>query len=79
MSNRNFDSRTIIYRLQQLNIAQNVYKAQQSGKPVISNPQNSDSSPQQITSYLAGRETTYTKNLGTGYTSSTGGIANIIQ
>jgi hypothetical protein len=79
MSNRNFDSRTIIHRLQQLNIAQNLYKTQKNGQQIINNPQNTDSSPQRVTQYLAGRETTYTKNLGTGYTTNIGGIANLIQ
>jgi len=79
MSNRNFDSRTIIHRLQQLNIAQNFYKTQKNGQQIINNPQNTDSTSQQVTNYLAGRQTTYTKNLGTGYTISTGGIANNIS
>ena len=73
MSNRNFDSRTIIYRLQQQNIAQNLYKAQKNGEQLISNPQTTDSSSQRIVNYKAGAETTYTKNLGTGYTVSQGG------
>lgn len=49
MSNRNFDSRTIIHRLQQLNIAQNLYKTQKNGQQIINNPQNTDSSPFQKT------------------------------
>jgi len=79
MSNRNFDSRTIIYRLQQQNIALGLYQKQQAGQSLQGNPQNADPSSQNITNYLAGRETTYSKNLGTGYTVSTGGIANLIQ
>jgi len=78
MSNRNFDSRTIIMRLQQQNIAQGLYKAQKAGQQLISNPQTSDPSPQRIATYIAGTETTYTKNLGTGYTVSVGGAANLI-
>ena len=78
MSNRNFDSAAIIMRLQQQNIAQNIYKTQKEGRQLINNPQTSDSSPQRIANYIAGTETTYTKNLGTGYTVSPGGVANIV-
>ena len=78
MSNRNFDSRVIIMRLQQQNIAQSLYKTQKAGKQLITNPQTTDPSPQQIANYIAGTETTYTKNLGTGYTVSVGGVANLI-
>lgn len=78
MSNRNFDSRVIIMRLQQQNIAQSLYKTQKAGKQLINNPQTTDSSPQRIANYIAGTETTYTKNLGSGYTVSLGGVSNLI-
>jgi len=73
MSNRNFNASSIIQRLKDKNTACSVYHATQSGKPVISNPQNSSSSPQVIMNYHAGAETTYTKNLGSGYTVDIGG------
>ena len=78
MSNRNFDASSIIQRLKDINVAQSVYKAQITGKPNISNPQNSDPSPQIIVDSRAGMETTYTKNLGIGYTSSISGILNLV-
>jgi len=77
MSNRNFDASSIIQRLKDINVAQSVYKAQITGTPNISNPQNSDSSPQIIVDSRAGMETTYTKNLGTGYTVNPGGVCNL--
>jgi len=78
MSNRNFDSRVIIQRLTQLNTAQSIYKANKAGVHIISNPQNSNPSPQVIMNYKEGSATTYTKNLGSGYTSSIGGVANLL-
>jgi hypothetical protein len=76
MSNRNFDASSIIQRLKDKNNARSVYDAKQNGKPVISNPQNSDTSPQVIMNFHAGAETTFTKNLGGGYTVDTGGACN---
>jgi hypothetical protein len=79
MSNRNFDSRVIIQRLTDLNNAQNLYHYQKQGIQSIRNPQTSDSSSSRINSYERGQETTYYKNLiGGGYTSSIGGVANIL-
>jgi hypothetical protein len=79
MSNRNFDSRTIIQRLTDLNNAQNLYRYQKQGIQSIRNPQTSDSSSSRINSYERGQQTTYYKNLiGGGYTSSIGGVANIL-
>jgi hypothetical protein len=72
MSNRNFDASSIIQRLKDKNTARSVYDAKQNGKPVISNPQTSDTSPQVIISFNVGAETTFTKNLGEGYTVNTG-------
>jgi hypothetical protein len=78
MSNRNFDSRTIIHRLQEQNTAQGLFKAQQAGKQLISNPQTSDPSPQRVLSYKEGVQTTYYKNLKGGYTTSNSGITNLV-
>jgi hypothetical protein len=78
MSNRNFDSRVIIQRLTQLNTAQSIYKANKAGVQIINNPQNSNPSPQVIMDFKEGSTTTYTKNLGSGYTSSIGGVANLL-
>jgi hypothetical protein len=77
MSNRNFDASSIIQRIQNKNKAQSLYRAQKEGTHLISNPQNSDPSPQVISDFKEGVETTYTKNLGTGYTVDIGGIANL--
>ena len=77
MSNRNFDASSIIQRLKDKNTAQSLYKSQKAGTQLISNPQNSDPSPQVITAFKEGLQTTYTKNLGTGYTVDVGGIANL--
>jgi hypothetical protein len=77
MSNRNFDASSIIQRLQNKNKAQSLYNAQKAGAHLISNPQNSDPSPQVISDFKEGVETTYTKNLGIGYTVDIGGIANL--
>ena len=78
MSNRNFDSRVIIQRLQDQTNAQNLYSMQKQGRALITNPQTTTTSPQRINSFLEGLQTTYYKNLGTGYVSSIGGVANIL-
>lgn len=39
MSNRNFDSRVIIQRLQNQNYARNLYKNNVNGQGLINNPQ----------------------------------------
>lgn len=79
MSNRNFDSRVIIQRLQSQNNAQNQYRYNQAGIRINRNPQNSNPSPQRILSYMEGLQTTYYQGLyGGEYVSSIGGIANIL-
>ena len=78
MSNRNFDASSIIQRMKAINTAKSVYAAEKSGTTVIRNPQNSDASPMVITDFKEGVQTTYTKNIGTGYTSSIGGIVSLI-
>jgi hypothetical protein len=76
MSNRNFDSSAIIQRLKDRTIAQSIYKANQAGVAVVSNPQNSNPSPQVIMDGKEGAGSAYTKNLGSGYTVSLGGTCN---
>jgi hypothetical protein len=79
MSNRNFDSRVIIQRLKDKNQAQNLYGSQVNGRTMITNPQNSNPSPQTILNYKTGSETTYWKGLlGGAYTVDTGAVANIL-
>ena len=76
MSNRNFDSSAIIQRLKDINTAQSIYNANKAGRPIISNPQTSNPSPQVIVDLKEGSTTTYTKNLGGGYTVNQGGTCN---
>ena len=78
MSNRNFDSRVIIQRLQQQNYARNLYTNNVTGNKIINNPQstNGDSSTQ--LTYISGAQTEYVRGLqGGGGTVSVGGIVNI--
>ena len=79
MSNRNFDSRTIIHRLMEQNQAQALYKRQLNNKAYIGNPQTSSYSPATIATFQEGSETTYYKNLGTGYSISVSGITNLLS
>jgi hypothetical protein len=76
MSNRNFDASSIIQRLKDKNNARSIYDAKQNGTSVITNPQNSDTSPQVIMNFQAGAKIAYTKNLGGGYTVDNGGACN---
>ena len=76
MSNRNFDSSAIIQRLKDINTAQSIYNANKAGRPIISNPQTSNPSPQVIVDLKEGSATTYTNNLGGGYTVNQGGTCN---
>jgi len=79
MSNRNFDNRVIIQRLQDQVNANNLYNYNKNGKKIISNPQNSVASFSRILSYEMGTETTYQQTLSGSYTSSIGGVANLIM
>jgi hypothetical protein len=63
MSNRNFDSHTIITRLQNKVIANNMYGNQLHGQRIIQNPQNSVSSAGIISHYNEGVQTTYSRSL----------------
>ena len=77
MSNRNFDSRVVIQRLRDKNLAQNFAQFQQNGKSIINNPQTSDPSPQRIGQYYDGAGTSIVQNLlGSGYTVNVGATAN---
>jgi hypothetical protein len=78
MSNRNFDSRVIIQRLQALANANNTYNYNTNGRRIINNPQNSLASFGRIMDLDTGRETTYQQSLQGTYTSSTSGILNIV-
>jgi hypothetical protein len=77
MSNRNFDNRVIIQRLQNQNYARNLYINNTSGQTIINNPQNSDGNASRFVSYVPGAQTEYFRGLGTCVTSSIGGIVNI--
>jgi len=78
MSNRNFDSRVIIQRLQDQVNANNLYKYQQAGQRIISNPQVSNPTSQRIYSYKEGVETTYYTSVYGTVCSSPTGILNLV-
>jgi hypothetical protein len=74
MSNRNFDASSIIQRLKNKNAAQNIYRSQVLGQPMLSNPQNSNPSGEVIVDYNGGSQTTYQKGLlGSDTTANLGG------
>ena len=78
MSNRNFDNRVIIQRLQQQTYARNLYQTNMNGQSLISNPQNSDSTSSRLTTFVSGAQTDYFRGLlGAGETVSLGGIFGI--
>lgn len=78
MSNRNFDSRVIIQRLQNQVYARNLYKNNTSGQTLINNPQNSDGNSSRYNTFVPGAQTEYFRGLvGAGETISVGGIVNI--
>lgn len=78
MSNRNFDSRVIIQRLQNQVYSRNTYINNTSGKQVINNPQNSNGNASVFNSFKDGAQTQYFRGLiGGGETISPGGIAEI--
>jgi hypothetical protein len=77
MSNRNFDSSIITQRNKNKVLAQNIFRSQQSGQGIISNPQNSDGAWSVIPRVAEGVATTYQRGL-TGYTTSDmGGLGNL--
>ena len=78
MSNRNFDSRVIIQRLQNQVYARNLYQNNTTGQTLINNPQNSDGTSSRFNSYVPGAQTEYFRGLvGECITKSNGGICNI--
>jgi hypothetical protein len=78
MSNRNFDSRVIIQRLQNQVYARNLYSNVTSGLTTINNPQTSDGDSSRYNTYVSGAQTEYFRGLlGGGETISIGGIVNI--
>lgn len=82
MSTRNFDHRVVIERQRALQTAQGLYRATVSGKTIVTNPQNSDPSPQTIVQFQEGYQNAYYKGLVGGSSSvtvSVGGIQNILN
>jgi hypothetical protein len=78
MSNRNFDGRAIIQRLQNQVYARNLYANNTSGQPMINNPQTTDGNSSRYVSYHSGAQTEYARGLlGNGETVSVGGIVGI--
>jgi len=78
MSNRNFDSRVIIQRLQNQNYARNLYQMNVNGQTLIANPQNSDGNASRLTTFVSGAKTDYARGLiGGGASISVGGTANV--
>jgi hypothetical protein len=78
MSNRNFDNRTIIQRLQNQVYARNLYTNNTTGNKLINNPQNTDGTVSRFNTYIPGAQTEYFRGLiGAGETVSIGGIVNI--
>jgi len=76
MSNRNFDSRVVIQRLQNQNYARNLYQMNTTGNTLITNPQNSDGAASRLTTFSAGSQTQYFRGLlGAGESVSLGGIS----
>jgi hypothetical protein len=80
MSNRNYDYRMIIDRLNNVNIAQNIYRHHQNGvNPIIINPQKSDSSTEMVRMYRNGIQPLISQNMQGRYTVSPSGIINLIS
>ena len=78
MSNRNFDSRVIIQRLQNQNYARNVYQTNLNGQTLITNPQNSDGTSSRLTTFVPGAQTEYFRGLiGAGETIHVGGTVGV--
>ena len=78
MSNRNFDNRVIIQRLQNQNYARNLYKNNVNGGRLINNPQNTNGNSSEYTTYIPGVQTEYFRGLLDGAkTVSLGGTFGI--
>lgn len=79
MSNRNFDSRVIIQRLQHQNYARNLYQTNVNGQTLLTNPQNSDATSSRLTTFAPGAQTDYFRGLiGAGETISVGGTFGVV-
>jgi hypothetical protein len=77
MSNRNFDSSIITQRHKNKALAQNIFRSQQNGVGIVTNPQNSNGGWSVIPQVAEGVPTTYQRGL-TGYTTSDmGGLGNL--
>ena len=78
MSNRNFDSRVIIQRLQNQNYARNLYQMNVNGQTMIKNPQTSDGAASRLTTFVSGAKTDYARGLiGGGESVSVGGTFGV--
>ena len=78
MSNRNFDSRVIIQRLQNQNYARNLYINNVNSGRLINNPQNTDGNSSRQNTYTSGVQTEYFRGLLDGAkTVSLGGTFGI--
>jgi|UniRef100_A0A6C0BI64 hypothetical protein len=77
MSNRNFDSRVIIQRLQNKNYARNLYQQNVDGERLINNPQNSDGNSSRYVTFVPGAQTEYYRTLEGTTTINLGGTFGI--
>jgi hypothetical protein len=78
MSNRNFDNRVIIQRLQNKNYVRNLYINNVNGGRLINNPQNTDGNSSRQNTYTSGVQTEYFRGLLDGAkTVSLGGTFGI--
>jgi hypothetical protein len=77
MSNRNFDSRVIIQRLQNRVYSRNLYNNNTTGHTIITNPQTTDGDSSRYVTYHSGAQTEYFRSLEGTTTISQGGIADI--
>ena len=57
MSNRNFDGRVVIQRLQNQVYARNLYANNTTGQPMINNPQTTDGNSSRYASFHSGAQT----------------------
>ena len=80
MSNRNFDSRVIIQRLQNKNYARNLYQQNVDGQRLVNNPQNSDGNSSRYVTFVPGAQTEYFRGLMNGPpTINLGGTFGVIS
>jgi predicted RNA-binding protein with TRAM domain len=78
MSNRNFDNRVILQRLQEKNYARSLYSNNVYGQALINNPQTSNGNASKFNGFALGSQTMYFKGLlGGGETVDLGATTNI--